>query len=59
MIGKITKGSDFGGVFRYVLDPEKGHTILPLAQNCIGTTAAELTAEFERYSKNSRVQKPV
>jgi Relaxase/Mobilisation nuclease domain len=60
MIGKITKGADFGGVFKYILDPEKGHTILSNAHNCFGTTPAELTAEFERVaSKNNRVKKSV
>ncbi|NJR31744.1 MAG: relaxase/mobilization nuclease domain-containing protein [Chamaesiphon sp. CSU_1_12] len=50
MIGKITKGGNFRGLFDYLLNPSKRPIILTEAQQCTGTTAIELTAEFEQIA---------
>jgi hypothetical protein len=60
MIGKITKGSDFAGVFAYILNPDKQPTILNEAKHCIGTNALDLTHEFQRIADlRPRTQKMV
>ena len=53
MIGKITKGSGFGGVFSYILDRDKKHILLKEAQQCLSNTPQELAREFQ-YAANFR-----
>jgi Relaxase/Mobilisation nuclease domain len=53
MIGKITKGSGFGGVFAYILGEEKGAVLLKEAQQCLSNTPEDLAREFQ-YIANSR-----
>lgn len=64
MIAKITRGSGFGGVARYVLDERKGlardHQPEIIGGNMAGRTSAELVREFSvvRWLRPN-VQKPV
>ena len=53
MIGKITKGSGFGGVFAYILDKDKKPVLLKEAQQCFSDTPEELAREFQ-YIANGR-----
>lgn len=53
MIGKITKGSGFGGIFAYILGEDKNHVLLKEAQQCLSSTPEELAREFQ-YIANSR-----
>ena len=53
MIGKITKGSGFGGVFAYILDKDKKPVLLKEAQQCFSNTPEELAREFQ-YIANGR-----
>jgi Relaxase/Mobilisation nuclease domain len=53
MIGKITKGSGFGGVFSYILDRDKKPVLLKEAQQCLSNTPQELAREFQ-YAANFR-----
>jgi Relaxase/Mobilisation nuclease domain len=53
MIGTITKGSGFGGVFAYILGEEKGAVLLKEAQQCFSNTPEDLAREFQ-YIANSR-----
>lgn len=53
MIGKITKGSGFGGVFSYILNQDKKHVLLKEAQQCLSNTPQELAREFQ-YAANFR-----
>ena len=53
MIGKITKGSGFGGVFAYLLGEDKKPILLKEAQQCLSDTPQELAREFQ-YIANSR-----
>ena len=57
MIAKISKGSGFGGVVRYVLDKDKAHTILTGAKQCFGEDASEIASGFQKIAKlgNSRI----
>jgi len=58
MIGQIRTGSNFGGLFRYLLSPEKGARIL--GGSAFGQTPAELTSEFNQCAKQrGTTQKPV
>ncbi len=58
MIGQIETGSDFGGLFRYLLAPEKGARII--GGNVVGETADELTTEFNNCAKQRKsTKKPV
>ncbi len=60
MIGKITKGKNFYGALRYILDPDKRPTVLDLAKHCLGDTLAELTEEFMMIAElRSTTRKPV
>jgi hypothetical protein len=64
VIAKITRGSGFGGVVRYVLDERKGlvpdHQPEMIGGNMAGRTSAELVREFSavRWLRPD-VQKPV
>lgn len=51
MIAKITKGSGFGGVVRYVLDPKKNPVILTGAKNCWGENAEDIALELTEVAK--------
>ena len=53
MIGKITKGSGFGGVFAYILGEDKKPILLKEAQQCLSNTPEELAREFQ-YIANIR-----
>ena len=58
MIGNITKGSDFGGLLRYLLHPKKNAEII--GGNVGAETSRELEAEFLTFSAlNNRVKKTV
>lgn len=58
MIGNITKGADFGGLFRYLLKPSKDAEII--GGNVGGLQPNELEAEFLAFSSlNERVKKVV
>ena len=58
MIGKITHGSDFGGLFRYLLGPDKEARIIGGKAFC--KTASTLTQEFNNCAdRRSRTKKPV
>lgn len=47
MIGVITKGRDFGGLFNYALDIEKEYEILPTDDMPLCRSVLGLTREFE------------
>lgn len=51
MIAKITKGSGFGGVVRYVLDPEKNPVMLTGAKQCWGNNAEDIALELTEVAK--------
>ena len=51
MIAKITKGSGFGGVVRYVLDPAKDPVILSEAKQCWGDNADDIALELTAVAK--------
>lgn len=51
MIAKITKGSGFGGVVRYVLDPEKNPVMLVGAKQCWGDNAEDIALELTEVAK--------
>jgi hypothetical protein len=51
MIAKITKGSGFGGVVRYVLDPNKKPIMLTEAKKCWGNNAANIALELTSVAK--------
>jgi Relaxase/Mobilisation nuclease domain len=58
MIANITKGEDFGGIFRYLLKENKNAEII--GGNVGGQTPQELEIEFETFSAlNPQVQKTV
>jgi Relaxase/Mobilisation nuclease domain len=58
VIGHTENGSDFGGLFRYLLAEEKGARII--GGTVFGRTPAELTAEFNNCADQRRTtQKPV
>lgn len=58
MIANITKGEDFGGIFRYLLKENKDAEII--GGNVGGQTPQELATEFEMFSSlNPKVQKTV
>ena len=58
MIGNITKGGDFGGLFEYLLHPDKDAVII--AGNVGAETPGGLEAEFLTFSNlNQRVKKVV
>ena len=58
MIGQIKTGSNFGGLFRYLLSPDKGARII--GGNVAGETAFELTQEFANCADQRRTTtKPV
>ena len=58
MIGHIEHGSNFGGLFRYLLAPDKGARII--AGNAAGRTPKELTQEFNNCADQRRTtKKPV
>ena len=58
MIGNITKGSDFGGLFEYLLHPDKEGVII--GGNVAAETPGGLEAEFLTFSNlNQRVKKVV
>jgi Relaxase/Mobilisation nuclease domain len=58
MIANITKGEDFGGIFRYLLKENKDAEII--GGNVGGQTPQELETEFEMFSSlNPKVQKTV
>ena len=58
MIGNITKGSNFGGLLRYLLNPKKGAEII--GGNLGGETANQLESEFLIFTRlNNRVKKTV
>ncbi len=60
MIGKITKGSGFGGVFAYILSEDKNFTLLPTAQQCLSDTPEALAREFQYVANiRSKTTKPV
>ena len=50
MIAKITKGSGFGGLVRYVLDPDKKPIMLE-AKQCWGDNANDIALEFTEVAK--------
>jgi hypothetical protein len=57
VIGKITKGKNFGGLLNYVFSKDTAEYI---GGNMIGKTTEELNREFNIIStRNERVQKPV
>lgn len=51
MIAKITKGSGFGGVVRYVLDPMKNPVMLIGAKQCFGNNAEDIALELTEVAK--------
>ena len=53
MIGKIIKGSGFGGVFAYILDEGKKPILLKEAQQCLSDKPGDLAREFQ-YIANFR-----
>ena len=58
MIGHIEHGSDFGGLFRYLLAEDKGARII--GGNAAGRTPGELTQEFNNCADQRRTtKKPV
>ena len=58
MIGHIEHGSDFGGLFRYLLAKDKGARII--GGNAAGRTPSELTQEFNNCADQRRTtKKPV
>ncbi|MDY7015354.1 MAG: relaxase/mobilization nuclease domain-containing protein [Cyanobacteriota bacterium] len=58
MIGHIETGEDFGGLFRYLLDPAKKPRII--GGNAAGERPEELTPEFNNCADQRRtVKKPV
>ena len=58
MIGHIEHGSDFGGLFRYLLAEDKGARII--GGNAAGRTPSELTQEFNNCADQRRTtKKPV
>ena len=58
MIGHIEHGSDFGGLFRYLLASDKGARII--GGNAAGRTSSELTQEFNNCADQRRTtKKPV
>ncbi len=58
MIGHIEHGSDFGGLFRYLLADDKGARII--GGNAAGRTPFELTQEFNNCADQRRTTtKPV
>ena len=58
MIGHIEHGSDFGGLFRYLLAEDKGARII--GGSAAGLTAFELTQEFNNCAEQRRTtKKPV
>ena len=58
MIGHIEHGSDFGGLFRYLLAEDKGARII--GGNAAGRTSSELTQEFNNCADQRRTTlKPV
>ncbi len=58
MIGHIEHGSDFGGLFRYLLADDKGARII--GGNSAGRTSFELTQEFNNCADQRRTTtKPV
>lgn len=58
MIGHIEHGSDFGGLFRYLLSKDKGARII--GGLAAGRTASELTQEFNNCADQRRTTtKPV
>jgi Relaxase/Mobilisation nuclease domain len=59
MIAKISKGSGFGGVVRYVLDKDKAHTMLDGAKNCRGEDAGEIASGFQAIAKRGNSRIPV
>lgn len=50
MIAKITKGSGFGGLIRYVLDPDKKPVMLE-AKQCWGNNANDIALELTEVAK--------
>ena len=50
MIAKITKGAGFGGLTRYVLNPDKKHTMLE-AKQCWGNNADDIALELTEVAK--------
>jgi hypothetical protein len=59
VIAKISKGSGFGGVVRYVLDKDKAHTMLDGAKNCRGEDAGEIASGFQAIAKRGNSRIPV
>ena len=60
MIGKITKGSGFGGVFAYILGEDKKPVLLKEAQQCFSDTPEDLAREFQYIANfRHRTTKPV
>ncbi|MEO0845726.1 MAG: relaxase/mobilization nuclease domain-containing protein [Cyanobacteria bacterium J06648_1] len=58
MIGHIEHGSDFGGLFRYLLAEDKGARII--GGNAAGRTPSEFTQEFNNCADQRRsTKKPV
>ena len=58
MIGNITKGSDFGGLFRYLLHRDKDAIVI--GGNVGASNPPSLETEFLTFSTlNQRVKKPV
>ena len=58
MIGHIEHGSDFGGLFRYLLAEDKGARII--GGSAAGRTPGELTTEFNNCADQRRTtKKPV
>ena len=51
MIAKITTGSGFGGVVRYVLDPKKEPVMLIGAKQCWGNNAEDIALELTEVAK--------
>ena len=51
MIAKITKGSGFGGVVRYVLNPTKNPVMLVGAKQCFGNNAKDIALELTEVAK--------
>ena len=51
MIAKITKGSGFGGVVRYVLDRDKQPIMLTGAKQCWGNNASDIASELTKVAK--------
>jgi Relaxase/Mobilisation nuclease domain len=52
-IGKIVKGSGFGGVFQYLLNPEKRFEILTDACQCLSNTPSALALEFQAVANRA------